>query len=600
MLFFAFEFQPFTRHDTRTDSQMRRAAAQGVRTLAVPTLLAGIMLSGASALWATPIRLAQNADVKTGPTFGIVTSKAYLLGPEDTLNITLANHPALNGTVTVRPDGKITFPRAGDVQAAGHTTTGLAAILKRLLERSLNNVRVEVQVSRARPRLARIIGAVKTPGTYDIKTSWRVLDLVAASGGLTTRAARISARIIRGPQIINLDFPRAIAEPDSIANVSIWPNDLLSLDESAVPYQVTVSGKVLRPGAYDLEDGLSLTKLLAKAGGPTEGAALRKAQVLRGGVPIDIDVSESELQNPESPASRFTLQIGDILMVPENQLRYGIMGQVVRPAYYTLPENIQDNTLLKLLGNAGGAMVDADLRNATITHTASGKVDVTTVDLNAVLQGQVPDTQSLKAGDLLFIPRRTAQVTVAGEVNKPDTYVMDERMTVPSLIAQAGNLKPSAALSKAFVMRSGNRVPLDLSSFYTGGTPDAQADSFRLQAGDVLMIPENQVRYAVMGEVNRPGTYNYPDKPSDATVLKVLSQAGGPTQGGANLKASSIVRIVNGQSTVVPVDIAALLKTGTGSNAMLQPGDILYIPPKKAPSGFNVMSLFAPLSLLLR
>jgi protein involved in polysaccharide export with SLBB domain len=533
-------------------------------------------------------------------------SKPYVIGPEDVLEIRLANHPQLNGTVTVRPDGKITFPRAGDVWASGRTTMALAAQLKTLLERTLNNVRVEVEVKTARARVARVMGAVRNPGTYDIKPSWRIVDLVAAGGGLSTKATRVSGRIVRGATIIPLDVPRAMAEPDSIANFPLLPNDLLVLDESSVPYQVTVSGKVTRPGAYELEDQLSLTKLLAKAGGVTEGAALKKAQILRGGVPIELDISESELQNPNSPAARFTLQVGDVLVVPENQARYGLLGQVARPAYYPLPENGENATLLKLLANAGGALPDADLHNATVTRTVDGKAQVATVDLSAMLEGQLPDNQTLLAGDVLFVPRKTAQVHVIGQVAKPGAYALDDRLTIPSLIAEAGNMVPGAALTKVYVLRDGARMPLNLSSVFLSGTPDPQTDNFRFQSGDVLVVPENQVRYAVMGQVARPGNYNYPDKPSDATVLKALAEAGGPLQGGgggANLKQSSIVRTVNGQATAIPIDISALLqKGGVGNDTLLQPGDILYVPPKGAPKAAlgGMLSFLGPLSLLLR
>lgn len=558
----------------------------------------GMFPSSASA---GPIRLAQNT-APTADSFVIpIQSSAYVLGPEDVLDIRLANHPQLNGTVTVRPDGKITFPRAGDVMATGKTTTALAAQLKTLLERTLNNVRVEVEVKTARPRLARAIGAVRTPGTYDVKPNWRVVDLIAAAGGLSTKPTRATGRIIRHGTIIPIDVPRSLAEPDGAANFSVMPNDLLVLDESTVPYQVTVSGKIAKPGAYDLEDGLTLTKLLARAGGATDGAALKKTQVLRNGIPIDLDISEAQLQNPASPAAQFALQVGDVLIIPENQARYGVLGQVARPAYYPLPEDGKDSTLLKLLANSGGALPDADLRNATITHTDAGNAQVTPVDLSAMLQGQAPDNQTLRAGDVLFVPRRMT-ITVFGQVNKPGAYDLDERTTIPSLIAQAGNLTPGAALSKAFVMRNGARLPLDLRSLFAGGTPDPQTDLFHFQAGDVLMVPENQVRYAVMGQVARPGTYTYPEKQGEATVLKALADAGGPLPGNsemsANLKGASIVRVVNGQSTVVPVDINALFQKGAAvaDNVVLQPGDILYIPPKKR--GFRLSDALSPLSAL--
>jgi protein involved in polysaccharide export with SLBB domain len=113
------------------------------------------------------------------------------------------------------------------------------------------------------------------------------------------------------------------------------------------------------------------------------------------------------------------------------------------------------------------------------------------------------------------------------------------------------------------------------------GKSDPQITGFKFQIGDVLVIPENATRFGVMGQVSRAGYYPVPDKATDATVLKALSEAGGQNQ--ANLKDASIIRTVNGAATRIPVNIEAMLGKGNlAGNIVLQPGDILYLPPKGA------------------
>ena len=679
MMFSSFRFHSPMAFSAREYSHHRKARRNGVQLLAL-CLIGSAMTFNIRASRAAAVNDTAKA---TKPVTRTAPSASYVLGPDDVLEITLANHPQLNQTVTVRPDGKITFPRAGDVQAAGRTPVALAAQMKKLLERSLNNVRIQVTVKTARLRLARVIGAIKTPNSYPMNANWRVVDLIAAGGGLTTRPSRVNGRVVRKGRIVPLDVSLAMAQPNSAANFTLLPDDLLILDESGVPYQVTVSGEVAKPGPYDLEDGLTLTKLLARAGGASDAAALKGAQVLRAGVPIDLDISPDALQNPASAAARFILQAGDVLIVPENQTRYGVLGQVLRPAYYPLPEDRDKATLLKLLANSGGPLPDADLSKATVTHLVNGRPQITTVNLSAILQGKVPDTQTLQPDDVLNIPRKittvvhvlglakpgdyaltddtnvmslisqagsptassglskayvlrdgtqipldlygvlvegksdpqvsqfqlrsgdvlvvpdvSSQITVSGEVAKPGSYNLGDRLTVPSLLAEAGNVTSNAALSQAYVLRNGARVPLDLNTFLVSGVTNTQAENFQFQAGDVLVVPENQVRYAVLGQVARPGNFAYPETAGGVTVLEALTEAGGPLlgrgDGSANLKGAGIVRIVNGERKVLPVDIGALLQKGAqGNNVKLQPKDILYIPPSKR--GFKIGDLFAPL-----
>ncbi len=131
--------------------------------------------------------------------------------------------------------------------------------------------------------------------------------------------------------------------------------------------------------------------------------------------------------------------------------------------------------------------------------------------------------------------------------------------------------------------------------------PTRKLENFQFQEGDVLTVPKNEVQYAIMGAVGKPGNYPYPDDPKEATILKVLSKAGGPVaagvDGGANLKGATIVRIVNEQPTTIPINIDDLFKKNAqGENVVLQPGDVLFIPPKKA--GFSINTLLGPLSAL--
>jgi len=612
----------------------------------------------------------------------------YLLGPEDVLDISVSNHPTLNTTVTVRPDGLITLPRAGELMARGKSARALGLEIEARLARTLNNARVQVLVKQARPRLARIIGAVKTAGSYALPTGARAMDLVALAGGLSTKITRVSGRVIRAGKVIPFDIARAESQPGSAANFALLPNDSLVLDAKDYTKQITVTGSVTRPGAYDLEEGLTLVGLLAQAGGPTPSAALRGAQVLRAGKPVLTDFSALAKSDvpADSPLVSFRFQPGDVLLIPENTARFGVMGAVVRPSYYPLPENASEATVLKALSQAGGPAIDGDLSGVTITRTQGGHTKVIPVDANLLMQGKTPDTLVLQNDDVLLVPKRKDKVvSVTGQVVKPGAFPLTDDLSLLSLLAAAGNPAPGAGLSRAYVLRAGKQIPLDLrpalvdnqvdstlSDFklqdgdalvvpdvrdqvqvigqvakpgaYTlsddltimsllsqAGTPsdaaalsqayvlrgrerigfdlrstmkgniDASVLNFHFQPGDVLVVPENPARLAILGAVARPGSYPYPENPTDASALKLLTAAGGPSNagldGGANLNKAGIIRQQNGKQTVIPINLDALLRNGTTTgDVQLQPNDILYIPSKKR--GFSAAEALGPLSFL--
>ena len=613
------------------------------------------------------------------------SSGEYLLGPDDVIKIQVSNHPDLDTSVKVRPDGKITMPRAGEIMARGQSVPALARTIERLLARSLNNARVQVLLIEPRARLARIIGAVKTTGTYPIQPGAHVLDLIAQAGGLTAKPTRVVGRVVRAGNVIPFDLGRAVAEPSSNSNVALRLDDVVELDTLDYTKQITVMGAVKNPGAYDLDENLTVMSLLARAGGPLEAAALRRAQVLRRGQPVLTDLSPTAVEKakPLSPLNQFVFEPGDVLNVPENTQRFGVQGQVARPAYYLLPEDPSDATVLKALSQAGGPLPDGDLEHVTITRAEGAKTESIAVNAAQMLAGRAPDKVTLQPDDILYVPKRiTRIVNVIGPVAKPGAYPLGSDSTLLSIIAEAGNPIGGAGLSRAYVLRDGVQMPINLHpalvdrqvtpdiadfklqdgdkivipdtrgqiqvigqvarpgaydldddltvmsllsktggplesastrhayvvrggqhidfdlSSTVAGVPDPAVAAFRFIPGDQLVIPQNQLRIAVLGQVNRPNYYPYPENRENASVLNVLSAAGGPTQG-ASLSKAGIVRMVNGASTVIPINIDQLFKKGGNTqNVLLQPNDILYVPLKG--QGIRPLDLLGPLAVLGR
>ncbi|MDE2126475.1 MAG: SLBB domain-containing protein [Armatimonadetes bacterium] len=347
------------------------------------------------------------------------TPSSYRLGAGDVIEVTVPNYvdteKDLDQVLTVLPDGTITYPEIGRVVAAGITPEKLGAEIQTVLSKTRNNADVLVIVKEVHSRKVSVVGAVHQQGQYDLGPGWRVMDAIAAAGGLSTEVQWTKGRLIRGPSTVALNLVEALALPNSDANPTLRPGDLVILDQQDVHNQVHVLGAVARAGAYDLEQNMTLFSLLSEAGGASDNAALKQVYVLRNGKQIPLDLYPVLAEGRDDPTiSTFTMHPGDTLFVPVIQAQYAVMGDVLKPAYYTLPENPADATLLKALSRAGGQSADADLSRAVIIHTAGGQNTTQKVNIAQMLQhGDLAPNLRLAGGDVLFIPPKGQKRTFA-------------------------------------------------------------------------------------------------------------------------------------------------------------------------------------------
>jgi polysaccharide biosynthesis/export protein len=133
------------------------------------------------------------------PTPGSEAETPFTIGSEDVLKIEVWSEPRLNGTFTVRPDGKITLNLIDEVHAAGKTPLELAAeIAERLREQDIIKApRGRVEVEKVNSRKYYIQGEVNKPGEYPLVNPTRVLEALVNAGGFREFANTKKIRILR-------------------------------------------------------------------------------------------------------------------------------------------------------------------------------------------------------------------------------------------------------------------------------------------------------------------------------------------------------------------------------------------------------------------
>jgi polysaccharide export outer membrane protein len=126
-----------------------------------------------------------------------VASSEYRLGAEDVIFCFVYKEPELTTTVVIRPDGMITVPMAGLIQAAGKTTTELEAeITARLLKTHADPV-VNVSVTEINSPKISVLGQVNKADVFPIRQRMTVLDAISRAGGFTEFAKRDRVIVIR-------------------------------------------------------------------------------------------------------------------------------------------------------------------------------------------------------------------------------------------------------------------------------------------------------------------------------------------------------------------------------------------------------------------
>ncbi|MEP6958280.1 MAG: polysaccharide biosynthesis/export family protein [Nitrospirota bacterium] len=125
------------------------------------------------------------------------TPGGFLLGAEDLLEITVWKNLELSRIIAIRPDGFISMPIIGDIQAAGITTETLAQRIAERYKEYIHIPSVSVNVKELNSYSVYVIGEVAKPGKYQLKSYVTVLQAISLAGGFTNFASKNKLQVVR-------------------------------------------------------------------------------------------------------------------------------------------------------------------------------------------------------------------------------------------------------------------------------------------------------------------------------------------------------------------------------------------------------------------
>jgi polysaccharide export outer membrane protein len=150
----------------------------------------------------------------------------YVIGVEDVLYISVFREAELSRAVSVRPDGKITMPLVGDLQAEGLTPERFGAQLKQALTTFINSPDVTITVAQVNSKRYTISGEVLRAGVFPLVTPIRVFDALSLAG-FKDFANPNKTVIIRGSQRIHFNYHDVLKGKKLETNIFLEPGDTI-------------------------------------------------------------------------------------------------------------------------------------------------------------------------------------------------------------------------------------------------------------------------------------------------------------------------------------------------------------------------------------
>ncbi len=262
----------------------------------------------------------------------------YVLGPGDQISLhVLGVEEISDKPMAVDLNGYLHIPLAGQIRASGLTIQQLESEIEARLKTYVQRPDVSVSIIEFRSQPVSVIGAVKNPGTLQLRGRKTLLEILSEAGGIDNANAGSILKITRRKEWGSVPLPNAQADVTnqfSVAqisikslisaihpeeNIQIKPYDVVSIPRADTVY---VIGEVVKSGGYLLSDNTEVTVLqaLSMAGGLDKMAQPKEARILRRGSDrperIEIPVNIKEMLAGTIPDVE--MKPDDILFVPNN------------------------------------------------------------------------------------------------------------------------------------------------------------------------------------------------------------------------------------------------------------------------------------------
>lgn len=344
----------------------------------------------------------------TVPEMGAVQSN-YILGPGDSISVTLRGQENSTYTVTVDRNGQVVFPKLNPIPAAGRTFDEFRRDLVAAVHHFYTSTEVFAAVSALRQISVLVSGEVANPGQRLVTGLSSPLDAILLSGGVKKSGSLRDIKVIRGNHMIPVDLYDILTQHGSAQPINLRDGDRVVVPPIGVT--VAVGGDVRRPAIYELaahHDVISVRSALALASGPDIRGVHRVSiiRIMADGRRQYVDVTD----NLDTP-----LRDGEVVVLrPAVNVSIGqvtLVGAMRTPGRFALNKY---RTLHDLIPNADALQPDAYLLFGFINRIDPGTLQHTVVPFSVlkIIRGQ--ENVQLMNDDIVHVLTRTGMRGLIG------------------------------------------------------------------------------------------------------------------------------------------------------------------------------------------
>ncbi len=210
-------------------------------------------------------------------------AKGYLLGPGDTVKISVYQNPDMTVETRISDVGSVTFPLLGPVEIGSLTAAQAEIRIAALLKSGgfVPRAQVTVLVTQFRSRQVSVLGQVNHPGRFAIEDPvMRLTDALAIAGGIAPTGAE-TVTVIRGSdssERVEIDLLGLFDSASQAKNIELGNGDTVFVPRIPVFY---IYGEVQKPGAYRLEKKMTVMQAVSLASGLTQRGSEKNLRVAR-------------------------------------------------------------------------------------------------------------------------------------------------------------------------------------------------------------------------------------------------------------------------------------------------------------------------------
>lgn len=437
--------------------------------------------------------------------------------------------------------------------------------------------------------IVEILGAVRRPMKYEIKSNETIKDLIGYSGGLNSNAYADFLQVSRQG-----NNEREIIDVSAKSSFRLSDGDIITVREGSdeLKRYVKAMGEISFPGDYAHKEGMTLQDLIDKAR-LTEYTRPDIIFIFRHKLDgtISLEKIDATVTSPRSVKLnvRDQVKFTSLKAYVDQTKEVTIVGAVREPDSFIFnPEDkihISDLILL-----SGGLSLNASPRAILKRKNLENTEEVAYIEVNVFEAISAPKSDAdliLKEGDELIVYNNErynnlGTVSIVGQVRNPDTIAYDASLSLNDLILLSGGLKENAN-STAIIKRMA--LDNDKEVEYIKVNLEKNLGSTDLQRGDEIRVYDKSTymdRYSVQifGEVKNPGSYDYDET---LTIEDMVYMSGGLTlQAATNRVEIYRVDFSENNPTQILVKEVNLNRKGaliSDTNIDLEPFDIIVIRP---------------------